>query len=200
MPSKKWSKKEINDLVKSRGLECQSIKYVKKQPVLELKCSQGHQWEVMPGLFKNGEWCPKCLSQAPPIPKPYESFFEGIELEGYSNSKVVRNYRRMPNGKLRKSLVELIEEFMIIQSKVMKIKADAYIYDLFKDNRCRALFPMIQAIVFMLFERNAEFPVSHDYLMRVREKYLVVKQIKKDIYGTDKYKQEGIRFELRPTH
>ena len=51
---------EMNDIAKSRGGKCLSIKYINSKTKLKWECAEGHTWPAIPSLIKRGAWCPKC--------------------------------------------------------------------------------------------------------------------------------------------
>lgn len=81
----------------------------------------------------------------------------------------------------------------------MKTKKDAYIYYLFRDNQCRAWFPKIRAILFVLLERKIKIPLEFDDFKMIKKAFDNVKQIRADIYNINKYRNERMRFEVKPT-
>lgn len=161
-----------------------------------VKCPYGHEWEVIPGLLQTGSWCPECVAKPEFVPAEYKSLYEGVKLSEYSVTKGVKFYRKTTNDKLKGDLERFANEFTACQEKVMREKEDAFVYDYNKDDRCRALFPMIQAIAFVLLERGST-PLSPDYLKAICERYNAVKGIRKDLYETDKYKREGTGFKVK---
>jgi hypothetical protein len=58
-----WSLKQIEEmkqLASLRGGLCLSDFYVNNNTRLRWRCSEGHEWEAVPGSLKMGTWCPKC--------------------------------------------------------------------------------------------------------------------------------------------
>ena len=58
-----WSPKRIEEmkqLASSRGGLRLSDFYVNNNTRLRWRCSEGHEWEAVPGSPKMGTWCPKC--------------------------------------------------------------------------------------------------------------------------------------------
>jgi hypothetical protein len=187
----------MRELASSKGVKVKKIKFKEnKRPLMVVECPYGHEWKVKPGLLKNEEWCPKCIERPDFIPTEYKALYDGVKLAEYSVSKQVKFYRRVVNQKLEFDLNRFVKEFMACQEVVMREKEDAYVYDYNKDDRCRALFPMIQAMAFVLLERG-KTPLSAEFLKGINTHYERVKSIRKDLYETDKYKKEGMRFELK---
>jgi len=51
---------EMKQLALSRGGSCLSDFYVDNNTKLRWRCSEGHEWESVPGSIKMGTWCPQC--------------------------------------------------------------------------------------------------------------------------------------------
>jgi len=58
-----WSLKKIEmmkQLAAARGGWCVSDFYINNNTKLRWRCSEGHEWEAVPGSVKTGAWCGKC--------------------------------------------------------------------------------------------------------------------------------------------
>ncbi len=55
--------------------------YKNNHSKVKLKCPKGHEWDVQPGNFKNGQRCPKCSNCCPIQAK--EQFIKQLTKEGY---------------------------------------------------------------------------------------------------------------------
>ena len=51
---------QMQELARKKGGKCLSIKYVNIDTKLLWQCKEGHKWESIPYLIKNGSWCPQC--------------------------------------------------------------------------------------------------------------------------------------------
>jgi hypothetical protein len=51
---------EMLSLAEDRGGRCLSSRYRGGKTSLRWECSEGHQWNAMPGNVKRGSWCPSC--------------------------------------------------------------------------------------------------------------------------------------------
>ena len=56
---------QMNEIAKSRGGRCLSIRYRNSATKLEWRCSVGHEWSATPLQVKKGHWCPFCARVAP---------------------------------------------------------------------------------------------------------------------------------------
>jgi len=54
---------EMKRLAKNNGGECLSDKYINQKTKLKFKCKEGHIWETVSSVIKNGSWCKKCASR-----------------------------------------------------------------------------------------------------------------------------------------
>ncbi|MCK4614147.1 MAG: hypothetical protein KAU14_05020, partial [Thermoplasmata archaeon] len=55
----------MRKIAKERGGKCLSKKYVNNSTKLRWRCSEGHEWEAIPGNIKSRNWCPYCAGKAP---------------------------------------------------------------------------------------------------------------------------------------
>lgn len=103
--------------------------------------------------------------------------------------------------KATESLVEYINGFRAISSRVIEYAEDDEVsYFPFRDRKVRALFPMIEAVAFVLLERDEPLPLSSEDLKKLKESYFAVKNIKKRIYETDEFRREGVHFVVKASH
>jgi DNA-directed RNA polymerase subunit RPC12/RpoP len=54
------SLEECRALARSRGGDCLSVEYTNNNSKLLWRCSDGHEWEAVPGSIQGGTWCPNC--------------------------------------------------------------------------------------------------------------------------------------------
>ncbi|KFZ25668.1 MAG: hypothetical protein KQ78_02141 [Candidatus Izimaplasma bacterium HR2] len=74
------AKKDFLDLLNKERYELLS-EYKNNKTKVEIKCFEGHIYNVKPNSFKNGLRCPKCSNMCPIQAK--EQFMELLEKEGY---------------------------------------------------------------------------------------------------------------------
>lgn len=58
----KYTIEDMQAIAASRGGRCRSHEYRNTNSKLTWECSQGHQWEAIPGNVLAGKWCPHCNS------------------------------------------------------------------------------------------------------------------------------------------
>ncbi len=192
MARKKWTEKEMLELAPSMSLKCLGIKFVNGHPILELECIRGHKFDQKLGLLKSGKWCPTCTSQPIKIPNEFRAFFSDIQWNEYVHSKIIISYRKMINKRLSQSIIKNIENLVRFQKESFPIDKkpvvpEVYriIHNFFHFNRIKGVFPMIQAIVYVLLERKFEIPYYPHILMKIKENYYKLENYYKSQLPTD---------------
>ncbi len=60
---KKLTIEEIQQIAAQHGGKCLSETYINNRTKLLWQCAEGHRWERIPKIIKQGRWCPECANK-----------------------------------------------------------------------------------------------------------------------------------------